>query len=158
MLFRRAAADEEDDDDPLGRQALAVHGEPSNEDSPPCDGLEYLRRVRKQANMLPAIVTANIEPSRLRAAEERTAARLASTVVDDMLDSLPPPPAAVRPYRRWQLQLLHDFRAVRTRAEQCGRERATTATAVSQFPRPHDATGWALFLDLRVTNGEGTMS
>ena len=65
-LFVARAGDDSDEEETFMRPALAVHGDPVDEDSPPCDGLEYLRRVRKEATALPAIVTAKIEPVALR--------------------------------------------------------------------------------------------
>lgn len=54
VLFKRGPAAQNDaDDDDAGdqilRPAFAVSGEPTNEHAPPCDGFEYLRRVRKES-------------------------------------------------------------------------------------------------------------
>ena len=65
ILFKRGAAqsdDADDEGDQILRPAFAVSGEPTNEHAPPCDGFEYLRRVRKESNAMPAIVRARVDP------------------------------------------------------------------------------------------------
>eukprot|EP00965_Chrysotila_dentata_P002607 85126-Pleurochrysis_carterae.AAC.2 len=57
VTVEEAEDDAEDDvEASFQRPAFAVDGEPQDEDAPPCDGLEYLRRVRKEASSLPQIV------------------------------------------------------------------------------------------------------
>ncbi|KAL1510642.1 hypothetical protein AB1Y20_006941 [Prymnesium parvum] len=136
---------EEEEEEPLGRPALAVHGEPSNEDSPPSDGHEYLRRVRKQALALPQVVSVPIGAPELRAADERSAARLRRSLLDERAADLPPPPPAVRPAREWQQQLLAAFAEARRSVERSSLGMQAERRAL---PRPHDVAGWALCLGL----------
>ena len=56
----KAGDDADDEGDQILRPAFAVSGEPTNEHAPPCDGFEYLRRVRKESNAMPAIVRARV--------------------------------------------------------------------------------------------------
>ncbi|GAB5357828.1 hypothetical protein AAMO2058_000408100 [Amorphochlora amoebiformis] len=50
----------------LLKPAFAVHGEPNFDRGPPADAMEYLRRVRYEAQRLPQIVVSKIEPSRIK--------------------------------------------------------------------------------------------
>lgn len=149
MLYSRSTRDEEGEE-LLARPALAVEGEASNEHQPPADGHEYLRRVRKQALGIPDVVTAQIDPSRLRAAEERSAARLQRSVLNEQAMSLPPPPSVVRPSRAWQLKLLDDFRVTRDKLERCVHQIQCVEEAQSGLlPNANERAAWATFLNLR---------
>ena len=66
MLYSREARADELEEEIL-RPVFAVSGEcAGDETSPPCDGMEYLRRVRKEAGQLPGVVrAATIDPGRL---------------------------------------------------------------------------------------------
>ena len=144
QLYSRRAGDDSDEEDNILRPALAVHGDPTDEDSPPSDGLEYLRRVKKEASALPNVVSAAIEPARLRAAEARLASR-SSDPATSITASLPPAPSALLPSRQWQLQVLSDFTAMRLRLQRQARLKSPPHL---ELPASHDATGWARFLNL----------
>ena len=82
IVYSRAAApgggDEGGDEEDGAQQRpafLVTDGEPGDESVPPGDGLEYLRRVRRQEQGLPTVLRAQIDPERIRRAEIRAAAR-----------------------------------------------------------------------------------
>ena len=149
-VLYKAAADSDGEDDFGPRAVLAVDGEPLDDGSPPCDGLEYLRRVRKEASAIPDVVTASIDPSKLRAADTRSTKRLSTPSSPSLPPPLPPPPLAVQPHPSWQLRLLSDFGRLRIRLQACAREVSARATSadepVSPLPAHDDTAGWTRYV------------
>jgi hypothetical protein len=168
VVFRRDARDgvpseaaqdgDESEDDLLQRPALPVSGQPTNESTPPSDGLEYLRRVRKQANSLPTVVQARIEPeqmshrdgrsltARAAPATPRSNSMLAALNSAAASEPMPPPPPPLRPHFAWQQELLEEFIELRVElSHQRQRSHARSRYAATPFPEPTDAAGWAAF-------------
>ena len=56
-VLYKASGDSDEEENIGPRAVLAADGEPTDDGSPPCDGLEYLRRVRKEASAIPDVVT-----------------------------------------------------------------------------------------------------
>lgn len=115
------------------RPAFVVSGEcAGDETSPPCDGMEYLRRVRKEAQQLPRVVrAAAIDPG------------LLSTKLDGggaTFDALPPPPRSLRTDPAWDREVLDGFESTRIRLQGM----AVTSHALP-LPRAADTNGWEAF-------------
>ena len=159
VVFARSnnAIDDEfiDDEGTLQFPALPIgDGEPGDESLPPEDGLEYLRRVRKQQQELPAVVRAHhIDPERVgplskaatqpmtpdAAPKGSTLAALAAVAAA----SPPRPPAALRPRKAWQKQLLDEFGTLREQVQrQLGNVASRGAPSASALPDPADTLGW----------------
>ena len=138
ILFKRGPAAQSDDADDTGdqilRPAFAVSGEPTNEHAPPCDGFEYLRRVRKESNAMPAIVRASVEPP--SPASATTGPRTDAADGAGRQPPLPEPvlqPASLHPSREWQRRLLDDFGRLRAQLPPL-RARARASGAASSWP------------------------
>ena len=154
VVFKRPAEEEEEeseDEGTLQRRAFPlVDGHLGDQSVPPADGAEYLRRVRRQQQELPAVVSAQIEPERLRKAEKASSTRRVPpgpAVKGSMLAALaaaatpppPPPPATLRPRVAWQRRLLSDFAQLQRRwARSAPPPSANTMT----LPDVADANGW----------------
>lgn len=137
ILFKKGAAqsdDADDEGDQILRPAFAVSGEPTNEHAPPCDGFEYLRRVRKESNAMPAIVRARVDPP--NPASATTGPR---TDAADSPGRQPAPPEPVpqakslHPSREWQRRLSDDFGRLRAQLPLL-RARARASGAASSWP------------------------
>ena len=128
VLFQRP---KDDDGDPEQRIAFAIAGDPTDEDAPPCDGLEYLRRVRKEAQQLPTVVAAT-RPDSEHAGPSRGSARALP------LEPLARPPRALKPDAAWEQRVLADFAAVQLRAPAATR-------AGDTLPHAADASAWESF-------------
>jgi len=123
-------------------QAFEVEGEPSNEGAPPCDGTEYLRRVRKETRNLPAVIHATIT---LKGAGQKECSLLPSD------QDFPPAPHALLPCPAWEQQLLSDFAQLRCQATMASSDRQASVAAGSSdrqvpvLPHPSDASSWETF-------------
>ena len=151
ILFKRgptAQNDDADDDvDQILRPAFAVSGEPTNEHAPPCDGFEYLRRVRKESNAMPAVVRASVEPPSPAAATAGP-----RTDAADGASRPPPPPEAVpapllataslQPSREWQRRLLEDFGRLRAQLPLLRARARASGAASSWLPLPQRDADW----------------
>lgn len=146
VIYARAAEDD-DDDDALQRPALPVpDAPPTNEAVPPGDGLEYLRRVRAQASLLPDVVKSSASKRPDRAASTPTvssvphrssmSAALAAVAAAPLLR---PPPSSVLPRTAWQDQVLAEFAIVR---EELARHRGVARDGFA-MPDAADARAWA---------------
>ena len=141
LLYRREAEQGEDEDDGvLTRRVFPVDdGSDSSDDEtaaavPPADGLEYLRRVRKEARRLPNVVRAHLDDPLERSGSEAESAGSSS---------LPLPPPALRPDQRWEGELLCEFDSLR---------RQLAAAAISPrraqpppLPNVADVSAWETF-------------
>lgn len=111
--------EEADDINPQMVAFAVADAEPTDEDIPPCDGAEYLRRVRKEAKALPDVVWAEIKPSQLRLAEERTARRFPAGTLSSLIDPPPPPaPPGTQPLPKWQHGIIAEFSQLRGKLRQ----------------------------------------
>ena len=161
LLFRKPATEpaegsEDESDDLLQRPALPVAGEPANEALPPEDGLEYLRRVRRQAGALPQVVRADApaaSPSscaptgdgkREATRPPRSNSMLAALNAAAAARPPPQPPEALRPARSWQDALLADFGALGSQLRRRRSEQPVSAApGTHDYPDATDAPGWA---------------
>ena len=162
VIFSRSKesrADDSDGDDEasLLRPAIPIaEGDVGDISVPPGDGLEYLRRVRRQQQALPAVVHARIDPERLRQAEMKAAARplapgcasRGSTMAAFAVAASATPqsvPRALLPRKAWQRQLLAEFAAASSRLQQDLQRggRGGSNAATHAMPDSGDALGWA---------------
>ena len=146
-LVYAAAADA--DDERLQQPAFPLGDdaeEPSDAASqaaPPADGLEYLRRVRRQARQLPDVVRAEPPPPEDGPASDPA---LRPTVAA-LARPLPPSPAAWVPSRDWEDELLADFRALSSRLATIapGAVLAAGDASPPAMPAISDAEAWQAF-------------
>jgi len=144
-LFNKKPDEADDELESLQRPALFVAGDPTNEHAPPSDGLEYLRRVRKQSQAMPAVVRADVDPSHVTANPVDVGACSSSAST----------PSTQGPSARWQQALLHDFAALQgrlpswhTQARASGRSRTWPA------PPKRDAA-WQTYCFGEPATGKG---
>ena len=157
MIFSRSAAsvdDHDDDDDDervLQRPAFPVDdGAAGDETVPPGDGLEYLRRVRRQEQALPAVVRKEQSAASARHSDAKSSTVPLQPVRGSMLAALeaaaastaPPAPAAVRPRLAWQQGLLAEFAALREQLQRALTRTAPSTESPVQMPDVADASGW----------------
>ena len=134
MLYSREARADELEEEIL-RPVFAVSGEcAGDETSPPCDGMEYLRRVRKEAGQLPGVVrAATIDPGRPGTEREGVCARF---------DALPPPPRSLRTDPAWDREVIAAFERTRLRVQ---RAAAVPRSPAPALPHAADTNGWEAF-------------
>ena len=147
-----AAAGSDDDDDydpdPAGRPAFAVAGEPTADPRvPPSDGLEYLRRVRKEASALPAVTTR-------AAATSSTPPRPSPASRFALPPPLPPPSPGARPTAEWAAACAADFERLRRQLRTC--RDASAPPAAMRLPHAADTDAWEVFcLGSRARDDDG---
>ncbi|XP_016456793.2 uncharacterized protein LOC107780729 [Nicotiana tabacum] len=96
--------DSDDDYSSIQRPAFIVTGEPDFDSGPPEDGLEYLRRVRWEASLLPKVKVAKVEGSRLN--KEQTYYMPQIPDIASCLEHL-------LPLKEWEEAFLADFSELR---------------------------------------------
>ena len=144
-----AAGSDDDDDydpDPAGRPAFAVAGEPTADPRvPPSDGLEYLRRVRKEASALPAVTTR-------AAATSSTPPRPSPASRFALPPPLPPPSPGARPTAEWAAACAADFERLRRQLRVC--RDASAPPAAMRLPHAADTDAWEVSASARARDDD----
>ncbi|KAK2990657.1 hypothetical protein RJ640_007791 [Escallonia rubra] len=99
----------EDDEGDAGyssilRPAFLVTGEPNFDSGPPQDGLEFIRRVRWEAERIPNVKVAKVERSKLKKEQ---------TIYMPRIPDIPTCPEQLMPLKQWEDAFLADFSELR---------------------------------------------
>ncbi|KAK2999631.1 hypothetical protein RJ639_024063 [Escallonia herrerae] len=99
----------EDDEGDAGyssilRPAFLVTGEPDFDSGPPQDGLEFIRRVRWEAERIPNVKVAKVERSKLKKEQ---------TIYMPRIPDIPKCPEQLMPLKQWEDAFLADFSELR---------------------------------------------
>ncbi|CAH9102066.1 unnamed protein product [Cuscuta europaea] len=96
--------DSDDDYSSIQRPAFFVEGEPDFDSGPPEDGLEYLRRVRWEAERLPKVKVSKVERSKIKKEQ---------SVYMPCIPDIATCPEHLLPLKEWEDEFLADFSQLR---------------------------------------------
>jgi survival of motor neuron protein-interacting protein 1 len=134
-------ADDDDVDLDLQRPALPIgdyDAPDTNSSAPPADGLEYLRRVRREARDLPAVIR---KPAPLCAEVE-------GSPCSALLRPLPRAQKKWIPEESWEEEIISEFSHLAGRLRSAtagGRMDTGGAASAAALPAPADSAAWEAF-------------
>ncbi|KAL2456939.1 uncharacterized protein Fot_56583 [Forsythia ovata] len=96
--------DTDEDYSSIQKPAFSVSGEPDFDSGPPQDGLEYLRRVRWEAEQIPKVTVAKVEKSKLNKGQ---------TLYMPQIPDIMKCPDNLLPLKQWEDTFLADFSKLR---------------------------------------------
>lgn len=122
-------SEEDDDDDDctsILRPAFFVSGEPKFDSGPPQDGLEYLRRVRWEAERIPKVKVVELEKHKLNKEQ---------TVYMPTIPDIAKCPEHLLPVKEWEDMFLADFMELRQAFSSVGSSIASSSS-ILKLPSP----------------------